>query len=327
VVKTGFFVRVQKFNQVAIYAGVTVILLLVPFFVKSPYLLQVLTKTLIFIIAASSLRTVIISGQLSFTQAAFMGIGAYVTGVLSIRLGWMPWFTMPLGAVTTTAFAIMIGFPFTRLRAVYFALVSIFGGMLVLALISMFPAITGGSSGLIGIPTLFAGSKVANYYFFLGLTVLSLLVIWRFEFCRIGTTLKAIAQSFLVASSIGINEARYRVLALAVGGFFAGLAGAGYAHLNLALTPDDFGLLPSVYLIIYCVLGGIGSFAGPLIGTAILIIVPELFRVLKQFTPFLSAGILLIVAYVMPEGLVGLPKMVKSWWAKRREKRVVTNAP
>lgn len=316
----------RKLNRVATYAGVMIVLCLLPLFIKSPYLIHVFNLTLIYIIAASSLRTIAISGQISLGHAAFMSIGAYTAGVVAKQLGWTPWLTIPLGGLATMAMGVLVGYPFARLRAIYFSMVSLFFGIGILAVNSVFEKYTGGFSGLIGIPPLFAGSKVPYYYFFLGLALLSLLALHRFEFCRIGTTLKAIAQSHLVASSVGINESGYRVLALAVGCFFVGIAGAGYAHYNLVLSHSTFSLLASINLLIYMLVGGIGSFAGPVIGTAVLVIIPELFRGVKEFVPYIFAGIMIIVVFVMPQGLTGLPEQVKSWLAKRREKRAVTHA-
>ena len=168
-----------------------------------------------------------------------------------------------------------------------------------------------------------ATSKVPYYYFFLGLALVSIIALYRFEFSRIGTNLKAIAQSHLVASSVGINEGWYRVLAVGVGCFFAGLAGAGYAHYNLVLSPASFNFMATLWLVMYVLIGGIDSFAGPIIGTVILILIPEFFRDLKIYSPFISAAILLIVVYLMPQGLVSLPQLVRSWYLERRKgKRV-----
>lgn len=278
---------------------------------------------MLYIIAASSLRTIATSGQLSLGHAAFMSIGAYVSGILAKELGWTPWVTMPIGALATMGMAVIVGVPFTRLRAIYFSIVSIFFGVVVLSLNAVFVKYTGGTAAFIGAPPLFNASKIHNYYFFLGLTILCLFILWRIESCRIGTTFKAIAQSHMVASSVGINESAYRVIALALGCFFVGLAGAGYAHFNMVLSHKTFDLLASMYLLIYLLVGGIGSFAGPIIGTAVLIILPELFRSLKEFVPYLYAGILLAVIFFMPQGLVGLPGQLKEWFQNRREKEAV----
>ncbi len=317
-----------KLIKPSIYAGLIVILCMLPLFIKSPYLIHIFILTLIYLIAAVSLRLIIISGQFPLAHAAFMGIGAYTTAILSKDLGWALWITIPLGALLAMGIGVLIGYPFARLRALYYAMVSLFFGIGITEVISALTKWTGGTTGLTGMPPLLpVASKIPYFYFFLGLTSICLLAMYRLESCRIGTTWKAIDQSHLVASSIGINEARYRVLALAIGCFFAGLAGAAYAHYTLTLASHTFNLTATLWLVMYVIIGGIGSFAGPIIGTAILIIVPELLRGLKEFVPFAFAGILLIVVYVMPEGLVSLPQIIKSRFIERRKVKKVTHAP
>jgi len=186
---------------------------------------------------------------------------------------------------------------------------------------------TGGYAGLVGIQSMFGSSKVAYYYFFLGLTVVCLLALYRFEFSRIGITLKAIAQSHLVASSVGINEGWYRIMVVGVGCFFAGLAGAGYAHYNTVLSPASFGFMATLWLVMYVLLGGIKSFAGPIIGTTILVLLPEFARDLKVYSPYLSAFLLLIVVFLMPQGLVSLPKLVMLWYSERKKGKKITHVP
>jgi ABC-type branched-subunit amino acid transport system permease subunit len=132
-----------------------------------------------------------------------------------------------------------------------------------------------------------------------------------------GTTLKAVAQSHVVASSVGINEAFYRILAVGVGCFFVGLSGAFYAHYNLIIGPDSFNLAATLWFVMYVLVGGINSFAGPIIGALVLFLLPEVFRDLKMYTPYISAGILLIVVYLAPQGIAGLPRLISSKYGKR----------
>ena len=105
------------------------------------------------------------------------------------------------------------------------------------------------------------------------------------------------------------------------GCFFVGLAGAGYAHYNMVIGTSNFGLMGTMWFLIYVLVGGIGSFAGPLVGTFILFLIPEFFSDLKMYTPFISAGILLIVVYLMPQGFVALPGILRSRLANRRRGR------
>lgn len=159
---------------------------------------------------------------------------------------------------------------------------------------------------MVGIPPLLGFSKVPYYYFFLVLTIVCLLLLYRFEHSRIGMTWTAIAESHMIASSVGINEVRFRVFSLAVGCFFAGLAGAGYAHYYTVMQIEKFSFLASMYLLVYMLLGGMRSFAGPIIGTIILVVFPEFIRELKGFVPLILGVIMLVVVFLMPEGVAGL---------------------
>ena len=312
----------KKLTKPAVYAGLVIILCLLPLFIGPGYMLHILILTFIYVIAAVSLRTITISGQFPLAHAAFMGIGAYLSGMASKWLGWSPWLTIPLAGLITAGAGMLIGFPFARLRALYYAMVSLFFGIGVTQAIYAGGVWTGGYGGLIGIVPLLppTASKIPYYYLFLGLAIVSTIALYRFEFCRIGTTLKAVAQSYLVASSVGINEGWYRILAMGVGCFFVGLAGAAYAHYNLVISGTCFDFMATLWLVMYVLIGGIGHFAGPIIGTFILILIPEFFRGLKTYSPFIYAGILILVVYLMPEGLVGLPRVIRSWF--RKDKRI-----
>jgi len=316
----------EKWIKPAVSGGLVIILALLPVFISSPYMLHILILTFIYTIAAVSLRTITTSGQFPLAHAAFMGIGAYLAGMASKSLNWSPWLTIPSAALVTMGIGMLIGYPFARLRALYYAMGSLFFGIGVVYIIQAGGSWTGGYSGLYGIQPMFGGSKMAYYYFFLGLALVSIIALYRFEFSRIGTNLKAIAQSHLVASSVGINEGWYRILAVGVGCFFAGLAGAGYAHYNMVLSPTSFNFMATLWLFMYVLIGGIGSIAGPIIGTFILILIPEFFRDLKIYSPFISAAILLIVVYLMPQGLVGLPQTVRSWYLERRKRKGIAHA-
>ena len=300
--------------------GLPVLLLcLLPWTTDNPYWLHVFVLTLIYIIVSSSFRFISISGQLPLAHAAFMGIGAYFAGMTSTLLGWPPWVTIPLGAVLAALIGAMTAYPFARLRALYYALASLFLGMAIMYAIIAPRDWTGGRPGLSGVPALFPDDRELFYYLCLALTVVSLLMLYRFEHSRIGITLKAIAQSHMVAGSVGINERFYRVLAVGVGCFFAGLAGATYAHYNTVLSYTSFNLMATLWIVIYVLVGGIESFAGPIVGTALLVIIPEVFRELKTFVPYVSAGILMLIVYLMPEGLVSLPRLIKSWLRDRMD--------
>jgi branched-chain amino acid transport system permease protein len=319
------------------YFILIILLHLLPLFITKPYYLHIFIITLLYIIVVSSLRMIALSGQVSVAHAAFMGIGGYFSGVFSKELSLTPWLTIPLGGVAAMVIAVLIGYPFTRVRAIYFSMVSLLGGIAIVNIIRVAQKWTG-AAGLAGIPPLspinipglisitFLGQKVPYYYFTLALTLVSLLVLYRIENCRIGMTWKAIAQSYLVASSVGINEAAFRVLALAIGCFFAGIAGAGYAHYNLVLTPNTFSFLPSIFMVMYMLVGGRDKFSGPIIGTAVLVMIPELLRGLKMFAPLILGAIMLIVVFLMPQGIAGLLDQIRAKYGEVRNTKIPGSA-
>ena len=305
--------RLNKWAKPIALVGLIIILAILPFLFSSPYLLHILILTFIYIVGAVSFRTITISGQFPLAHAAFMGIGAYTAAMLSHYWNWSPWITIPVGAITAGIIGILFGYPFARLRTLYYAMGSLFFGVAITYILQSFK-ITGGYVGLTNIQPLFSStSRVPYYYFFLVLALVCGVALYRFEFSRIGTNLKAIAQSHLLASSAGINEVRYRVLAVAAGCFFVGLVGAAFAHYNGIVTPTTFNLSATLWLAMYVMIGGMASFAGPLIGTPILYFIPQYyFSDLKSYSPFIPAVILIIIAYLMPKGLAGLIFMLKS---------------
>src|SRR5512143_1129647 len=146
--------------------------------------MHILIGVFIWIIVASSLRLLGLSGQGSIGHAAFVAIGAYTSGILAKFLGWTPWITMPIGILTTMGVAFVVGIPFTRVRGIYFTMVSLFFGIGVLAINQVFSAYTGGYSGMASIPLLFGYGKVPYYYFCLGLMIVSLGIMYRLEHSR-----------------------------------------------------------------------------------------------------------------------------------------------
>ena len=296
---------------------VVIFFAIVPLVVESPYTLHILIIFLIYAIGSVSFRTITISGQFPLAHGAFMGIGAYASGMAAKWLGWSPWITIPLAGFFTMGIGALTGLPFARLRTFYYAMGSLFFGVGVVLIINAGGRWTGSYGGLIGIPPLFTGSYVPYYYFFLIMTLISALILYRLEHSRIGMTLKAIAQSHVVASSVGVNEGWYRVFIVAVSCFFVGIAGAGYAHYSMVISTTSFNLGATLWIVMYVLIGGINHFSGPIVGALILVLIPEYFRDLKMYSPYISAAVLLIVVYLFPQGLVSLPGVVRRQWLKR----------
>ncbi len=311
--------RTRQWTGIGGVGLILVVLALLPLLLAHSYYIHILILAFIYVVVSSSFRTISISGQFNIAQGAYMGIGGYAAGLCSVWLHWSPWLTIPLGAVAATVVGSVLAFPFARLRTIYYAMGTLFLGYVVINMFTVGGKLTGSSIGLAGVHPLFS-SKTQYYYVFLGFMIVSLACLYRFEFSRIGTTLKAVAQSHQVAASVGINERRVRILAVAFGSFFTGLMGALYCHYTGVASPASFGLAATLWIIMYVLVGGINSFWGPSIGIVILMIVPEFFRDLKGYLPYLWAVILLIIAFTLPDGIAGLPKLIMGRISNRRGK-------
>jgi branched-chain amino acid transport system permease protein len=320
-----------KLVKPASYTVLILLLFSVPLFVKGAYPLHVLIMVGISIILTSSLRTIATTGQISLAHAGFMAIGAYTSALLVMKLGLPFWATFLIGGIAAALIALLVGYPFVRVRRVYFAMLTLFLGAVIRLTITEWRGMTGGTSGLLNIPppnsivipgllNIAFDSKVSFYYLALVLVLISLLFLYRIDSSRVGRTLLAIQQGDFIAESVGVNVANFKVLAWCVGCFFAGIAGSFYAHYIRVLTPDSFGIIQAIYIVVYMVVGGMRKFSGPILGAFILTLVPEMFRGLKEYQPFVFVGILFITIFLLPDGLASLPEKVKEQIRKAREK-------
>lgn len=288
-----------------------------PAWVWNPYHLHTLIMAGIFAILALSLNLLLgYTGQLSLGHAAFFGIGAYTSALLSVRLGYSPW----LGLVAATALAggagYAIGTLALKLRGAYFVLLTIsFAGVVSLVSVNWME-LTNGPLGLPGIPPVELAlpglpvvsmrSKAAYYYLVLGAVVLGYLVCRCLVQSRIGRALVALRENEPLAESVGIDGTFYLVLAAVVSAAMAGAAGGLYAHYTRFVSPEVFLFTYTVTMVIMVVAGGKGTLAGPIVGAVFFTILPEL---LREFTSYqwqmLLYGLLLItVLFFMPRGIV-----------------------
>lgn len=320
-------VKVRRWAGVSSLGAIVILLALLPLAIAGSYHMHVLVLAFVYVVVSSGFRTISISGQFNIAQGAFMGVGAYAAAIPGVWLHWSPWITIPLGAVAAMVVGSIIAFPFARLRTVYYAMGTLFLGYVIMNLVTAGGKTTGMSTGLGGVQPLF--SDRTNYYYLgLGLMIVSLACMYRFEFSRIGVRMKAVAQSHQVAASVGIGERTNRVLAVAFSSFFTGLLGAFYCHYTGVASPSSYGLGATLWIIMYVLVGGLNSFWGPAVGVLALLVVPEFFfRGLKGDLPYVTAAILLIIAFLLPDGIVGLVKLIKARVVNLlRRKEVSTDA-
>jgi branched-chain amino acid transport system permease protein len=303
-------------KKAAPYAVILAGFLVVPALTGNIYWMGVFILMMYKIIGSVSLRTISLSGNISFSHGSFIALGAYFAGILAKNLGLPPAVTLLAGALFACLVSVLTGLPFVRLRGLYYCMASMFLGVAVIYIIQAMK-ITGGYRGLINIPALFE-SIYASYYFFVALMVVSLAAMYRFEHSRIGVTLRALAQSPDVASSIGVNETLYKLLAVGFGSFFAGLTGAAFALYSTVLSTTNYSTSFSLWLLMYMMIGGENNFLGPIVGTIIFVLLPEIGRGISAYAPYLSAVAMLIVAFFLPGGLVGIPDFIRGKKSKSK---------
>jgi len=299
----------------------TIILLVLPF-ILSAYRLDVVIILFVNILLVVSFRFIALTGDFSLAQVPLLGTGAYATALMGIHLGWPFWFTLPMAGLATALVGLVMCFPLLRMRAFAFFLGSYAIGEALRLCWIRFRNPFGGGLGIINIPPPesipIPGLRAINFaevipYYFLTLVVLAvcLLILYRLEQSRIGNTLKAIESQDSLMRSIGVNITMYRALAFLIGSFFAGIAGVLLVHRLGAVDPFQFSISASIYLLIWVVAGGLGSFAGPIIGVVALTIISELIRGFVQWTPLVYGIILIGILLFLPDGLESLPKKVR----------------
>jgi branched-chain amino acid transport system permease protein len=280
---------------------------LVPFVLDS-YWVFTLTELMIYAIATIGLDIVFgRAGQLSLAQAAFFGLGAYFT---ALTVGHVNPIVQLLGVTGLAAAAgLVVAVPSVRLSGLRLALVTLLFGELFIWGINHWTR-AGGTQGLVVTPLTIAGFNsidvTQGYVFVLAFAVVASLITLQIERTQFGRRLLAVRDSEAAARSVGVSLVRTKVSAFILAAIFAGIAGWLYAYVVGFVAPSDFDLFPSVYFLIAVILGGAGSVAGAWLGAAYIVLVPEAFSLVGQpnLFPILGGGILVVVALLIPGGLV-----------------------
>lgn len=310
--------EIKKFvgnNKLAFSIGGGLLLIVMPFILGTPYLIRIAIMIGIYIVLASSLNLIIgFTGMFSLAHAAFYGLGAYCSALLSVNLGWSFWISMPLGGLFAAAMGTLVGLATLRLRETFLVFGTMAFGEIVRICIMNWTSLTRGPMGIPGIPLpKIFGMPVSNYNFFYYLilifAIVSVLLIRRIYNSRVGRAFLAIREDETGAASMGINVFKFKVLAFTLGCFFAGIAGGFYAHFVRFISADQFGVNESFAILTMVALGGTGSIAGPIVGAVILMVFPEMFRFLAEYRMVLYGLILVLVMMFKPEGIAGFKGM------------------
>jgi branched-chain amino acid transport system permease protein len=295
-------------------ALVAVFLLVAPFGFK-PYGVFILSTWAVMSIAAIGLNlTLGYAGQISLAQAAFVGIGAYVTAYLTTR-GWPFWSTYLIGGTACFAIGWLLGYPALRVQHHYLAFVTLAFTTLVYLAFRNEEWLTGGIYGITNIPrpsVLGLSTEPARifYYFCLAHLVLVSLAAWWLIRSPWGRAFVAVRENPVRALSLGVDTRRYTLMAFALGAGLGGISGALYAPLVQYIDPSPFALGLSLNLLLMVVVGGSGYFFGPYLGAIVAVLLPEWLRFTEGY--YLMAYAVLVIALMVfcPSGLLGLVERV-----------------
>lgn len=292
---------------------------------------EVLVLLAINVLLVSSYRLLTLTGEWSLAHAVIMGVGAYASALTAKLLALPVPVSMLLGASAAGLLAFLLSFPLFRMKAFYFLIGSFAAGEIIRLMWkwSDLTFLFGGPKGLKLIPhfpdvlSIDFYDPVNYYYLCLLVVAFSLFILYRVEHSRIGLTFHAIHWQDKLAASVGVNVFRYRMLAFVISAFFAGLAGALYAHYVGAVAPNRFSVEEMVYILIWAIVGGTATFYGPILGVTTLTILNEVvLRALgvDEMRPMLYGAILILFILFLPNGLESLVPKARAWWAGGRTK-------
>jgi branched-chain amino acid transport system permease protein len=307
-------------------AVIAAVLLFVPPYLKN-YGIYLFSYWLVFVIATMGLNlTIGYAGQKSLGHAAFLGIGAYTVAIL-LKVGVSFWIGLPLAMLLCFVVGLGLGFPALRVQTIYLAFATLGFNTALWLVMRNEEWLTGGTFGINNIarPSLFGidlSSNLKYYYFVLGVTVIMCALLWKLLNSPWGKAFTALRDNPIRAESLGVNIQAYTLLSFAIGAVYAGVAGALFAPLVEFIEPAPFAVSSSIMMYLMVVVGGAGYFFGPLLGSAVGVILPEWLRGMQDWY-LLSFGIAVILLMLwLPDGLLSIPDKLRA----RRQSREASAA-
>lgn len=259
---------------------------------------------------ALSIYLTLSCGMLAMANAAFMGIGAYVSAVLTMNYGLPFPLVLAAGMAAPALTAYLIGKPTLRLSGVYLAMATLaFGEVVRIALLNA-ESLTGGALGLNGIP------QSTQWWHVALALALTLALLWRLRRSRVGRAFESIKEDEIAAGLMGVDVASLKMLAFVLGAAIAGLAGALNAHLTFFISPGEYGFDRAVDILTMTILGGIGSLSGPVVGAVMLTLLPEMLRSFKDFRLVVNGFILVLIVLFLPKGIWD-PARFRQWFGNK----------
>jgi branched-chain amino acid transport system permease protein len=311
----------QKMRAVGL-AAVLVGLLMLPLVVTVPYFLHLTILALIWVIIAQGQNLIQgYTGYVSIAAGGFMGVGAYCATLLSVKLGWSPWFSLAAAPIVTGVLAAFVGYPSLRVKGHYFAIVTLAYNMVIFIVLMNFTSLTGGEAGISRIPrppsietpwgTIDFTTRAGFYYLTLFVAILLTVVALLLVRSRVGRAMIAIRQNELLADATGISCWRYKLFSFVTSAIFAGVGGALYASYIRFINPAPFSVDNSMNAVLAVIFGGAGTLTGPIIGAFAVVFLPEYLRIADTYR-MIAYGLLLVLATIfMPRGIVGVLSRLK----------------
>ncbi len=304
-----------------------VVLLGVPPLLKS-YGIYLFSYWLVYVIATMGLNlTVGYAGQKSLGHAAFFGIGAYTVAIL-MKAGFSFWFGLPVAMLGCFVIGLALGFPALRVQTIYLAFATLGFNIAVWLVLRNEEQLTGGTFGINNVarPKLFGLSldgSLAYYYFVLALTAILGALLWGLVRSPWGKAFTALRDNPIRAESLGVDIQAYTLLAFAIGAVYAGVAGALFASLVQFIEPAPFAVGASFMMYLMVVVGGPGYFFGPVLGSAVGVLLPEWLRFAQAWYLFAFGGAVVLLMLWLPDGLLSIPDRMRA----RRQARAAAAAP
>lgn len=302
------------------------------------YWLSLLIQIGIYGIAALGLNVLVgFTGQISIGHAAFFLFGAFSSAYLSTKIGVPAFFAIPLSGVVTALVGLIFGLPAARLKGLYLAIATLAAQYILLDFFARAEWFSGGSVPAMAEPFsifgyVFQGDR-QYFYVVLAYVVVCYLLVTNMMRSRDGRALVAVRDHYLSAEIMGINLTKYRTLSFGVAAFFAGVGGALYAHYQLVVSYEGFGIERSILFLAMIIIGGTGSIMGTLMGTAFVVLLPEVMEWLSSvlaggaidqalglktnitFLREIAIGVIIIVFLVFePDGLAHRWHQIKAYW-------------
>ncbi len=287
------------------------VLVLVPSLVGD-FQVYLLTLALLWAVLALSMGLLMgYVGEINFGHAAFVGIAAYASALLRLRIGWSFWAAAPVALVVVGIVAFLVGLPTFRLKGPFFALVMLGFGEIVRLVLSNWQDMTNGPLGLRPVaspdPILGHGfdTKRSFYYLVLGVLVAGTVAVTALVRSKTGRMFVAIREDAALAEFLGIPIMRYKLIGLVISAVLAGCAGTLIGPFLTVLSPGQFTVFAAVDMIVMVIVGGAGTVAGPLLGALFLIYVPETLHFAQTLRPIAFGLLLIVLVIFMPGGIMG----------------------